>query len=341
MEKGENADASLARTFGFDGSHARPAKLGLGNLGFKNGGLDVFDYTKINDWHYGYVIDPSAATKTIDLTERRQSRGQKNREVLGIYEIDGDRLRLCLARRMPEVKTEHRPSKFAIEPGSGDILVVLDRYHPSDDETAMQGWWNLTRWIEDGKSASAERVQTLAGYWEGDQFRIDSQVREAWMNPGKDGRSTLQLPVAVGWGGGGSDERRALRGQGFLDPTKQPKTITIAATDFDGSFALKTNALFGIYKFENDRLIIAYRLGAGRPDKFESTPGSGVTLLVLERPKAGTVRAGPGRNRSWRLHPRRNRPTAPAQRSYHAGCVSHDNRNTRRYYGNDRRAWNN
>jgi len=32
-----------------------------------------------------------------------------------------------------------------------------------------------------------------------------------------------------------------------------------------------------------DRLWIAYRVGGPAPEKFESTPGSGVTLLELQR----------------------------------------------------------
>ena len=45
-----------------------------------------------------------------------------------------------------------------------------------------------------------------------------------------------------------------------------------------------TGELFGIYKFDAGRLTIAYRFSGVRPDKFESAPGSGVTLVVLERP---------------------------------------------------------
>jgi RND family efflux transporter MFP subunit len=288
VEKGENSDASLAGMFGFDGSHASPANLGLGNLNFKNGTLDVFDYTRIADRHYGYVIDPSAAPKTIDLTWRL-SRQEKALEVLGIYEIDGDRLRLCLARRMPEVKTEHRPTQFAIEPRSGDILVVLDRYHPSDDEKAMQGWWNVIDWIEDGKPASSEGIQSLAGYWEDDQFRIDRDVRNARLHPGNDGQSVLHLPFSMG----GGEEWKTLRGQGFLDAAKQPKTITIAESTLDGRFARNAKEVFGIYKFDGDRLLIAYRQDGPRPETFESAPGSGVILLVLQRPKAAGERQRP------------------------------------------------
>ena len=41
VEKGEDAAASLTRALGFDGSHERPANLGLGYLAFNNGGLRI------------------------------------------------------------------------------------------------------------------------------------------------------------------------------------------------------------------------------------------------------------------------------------------------------------
>ena len=43
--------------------------------------------------------------------------------------------------------------------------------------------------------------------------------------------------------------------------------------------------LLGIYKLDGDRLTLAYHQGEPRPEKFESKPGSGVTLLVLEKKK--------------------------------------------------------
>ena len=39
----------------------------------------------------------------------------------------------------------------------------------------------------------------------------------------------------------------------------------------------------GVYRLDGGRLTIAYRKGSARPEKFESTPGSGVTLLELQR----------------------------------------------------------
>jgi hypothetical protein len=43
--------------------------------------------------------------------------------------------------------------------------------------------------------------------------------------------------------------------------------------------------VLGIYKLDGDRLTIACRKDGPRPEKFESLPSSGVTLLELERTK--------------------------------------------------------
>ncbi|MGO9112680.1 MAG: efflux RND transporter periplasmic adaptor subunit [Thermoguttaceae bacterium] len=262
VEKGENTDASLAAMVGFDGNHKSPANLGYGYLSFGNGTLRIFDYTTMDNVLYHYEIDPTPATKTIDLIlGPRRPEQRREPTMLGIYEVDGDRLRLCLARRLPEVKIEQRPRQFALERGSGDILVLLDRDYPSDDEKAIQGRWNVIGQTEDGKPASPQHLESMTGEYNRNTFAIRCQ----------DGPGTV------------------LTGPCVLDTAKKPKTITIRATvnwERGGGWTMESQELFGIYKFENDRLHIAYRPNGPPPEKFESTPGSGVTLLVLERPKA-------------------------------------------------------
>ncbi len=74
-----------------------------------------------------------------------------------------------------------------------------------------------------------------------------------------------------------------------LDPASQPKKITFVEAAPTGK-----NELFGIYKFEGDKLTIAYHNGTPRPEKFESAAGSGVTLMVLEHRSAGSPSGGGG-----------------------------------------------
>jgi HlyD family secretion protein len=164
---------------------------------------------------------------------------------------------------LPEVNLEQRPTQFAAERNSGNILILLDRYHPSDDEKALQGPWKVIGQTEDGKPTSVESLQSLTAMFSDIGFGITSRT------PGG-------YPV--------------FDGPCVLDTAKQPKTITMRATGL-GNMSPEPHELFGIHKLDGDRLHIAYRWNGPRPEKFESTPGSGVTLLVLERPKTGIVGA--------------------------------------------------
>lgn len=67
-----------------------------------------------------YTLNPKADPKTIDLS------GKEGRKALGIYSLEGDRLRICWTER-----GETRPREFATKPGSGFDLWVLKRESPS------------------------------------------------------------------------------------------------------------------------------------------------------------------------------------------------------------------
>ena len=80
---------------------------------------------------FHYTLDAKASPKTIDL------RGSGN--ALGIYEVAGDRLKLCLAQFAPALKTGQRPTSFVVEPDSGSILLTLERYEPAKKAEASRG----------------------------------------------------------------------------------------------------------------------------------------------------------------------------------------------------------
>ena len=70
-----------------------------------------------------YRLDPTQTPKHFDLTPPIQKRAA----VLGIYEVKGDRLTLCLRRGD---STKGRPTEFASKVDTDLILIVLERKKP-------------------------------------------------------------------------------------------------------------------------------------------------------------------------------------------------------------------
>jgi len=65
-------------------------------------------------------LDPTKKPKAIDITFTAGER--KGQMVLGIYEIEGDTFRVCVARPGDE-----RPAEFSAKAGSGRTLVAYQR----------------------------------------------------------------------------------------------------------------------------------------------------------------------------------------------------------------------
>ena len=65
-------------------------------------------------------LDPTKKPKAIDVTFTEGER--KGKTVLGIYEIDSDAFRVCVANPGDE-----RPAEFSSRVGSGCILIVFQR----------------------------------------------------------------------------------------------------------------------------------------------------------------------------------------------------------------------
>jgi uncharacterized protein (TIGR03067 family) len=69
---------------------------------------------------YGFDLDPTANPKTIDIMPH-QLRPERPKE-LGIYQLDGDRLTICMA-----AANQDRPTAFASDSGSNLMLITLAR----------------------------------------------------------------------------------------------------------------------------------------------------------------------------------------------------------------------
>jgi uncharacterized protein (TIGR03067 family) len=66
-----------------------------------------------------FKLDSSKSPKTIDITVNK---GDKTDKPKGIYEIDGDTLKICFSE-----PNEDRPTKFESPAGSKVMLIVLKR----------------------------------------------------------------------------------------------------------------------------------------------------------------------------------------------------------------------
>jgi uncharacterized protein (TIGR03067 family) len=75
---------------------------------------------------HAYKLDSSRKPKAIDLTNT----GIEGKETtLGIYELDGDTLKLCWSEKDPD----HRATRFASDEDSGQTVVVLKRAKKDKD----------------------------------------------------------------------------------------------------------------------------------------------------------------------------------------------------------------
>ncbi len=204
---------------------------------------------------FHYTLDPTASPKKIDVFQNPDPTIAAGPGALGIYEIDGERLKIHLALSLPTLQEQaQRPKSFSIDPNSGDVLVVLQRYH-GEDEKKIGGNWAIVTEIADGV-AVAEQDRRTFGWSLQEADRLYFLVRYS-------GGAVWSVPfVLVG--------------------AQEPKRILLPDVKSDMSHG---DCLDGIYRLDGDRLQIAYRANGPPPEKFESTPGSGVTYLALERPK--------------------------------------------------------
>jgi RNA polymerase sigma factor (sigma-70 family) len=67
-----------------------------------------------------FKVDPTQSPATIDLVLTEG--GDRGEMHVGIYELDGDKLRICMTH-----KDKERPTKFESADGSGAVLVMLKR----------------------------------------------------------------------------------------------------------------------------------------------------------------------------------------------------------------------
>jgi RND family efflux transporter MFP subunit len=216
--------------------------------------------------HRAYRIDPTASPKAIDLCAFNSvGEAGENKEWLGIYDFDGDHLKVCLSPYLRALTSDQRPKAFTVDPNSADALLVLEREPPSDDDKPLLGDWDVTSTIEDGQSVPLN-------------FADEPKLHIAKIH--------FEKRKLIKWYG--SKLTNATGGSFLVDTTQQPPRVTMFGHEWfysNGVYRPGPSPMAGIYRIADDRLTIAYRDSGPAPEKFESTPGSGVTLLELKRGK--------------------------------------------------------
>lgn len=151
-------------------------------------------------------IDP---TKKPKQSETTYTEGElKGKTVLGIYEIDGDSMKICFS-----LPGKDLPTEFSSKPGSGHVLITYKRDGPPKDFTNSIGMKFV--WIppgnfmmgspkeeKDRKANEAQHKVTLTkGYYMGVHFVTQEQWEELMgNNPSGFRRGEKNLPIdTVSW----------------------------------------------------------------------------------------------------------------------------------------------
>ena len=185
--------------------------VNIDRLDFKEDALTIADFPKGVAMRYSYRVDPTAAPKTIDVLKPFQEIGVSEQVLaVGICEVDGERLKVRLRPAIPSLRTQPRPDRFAVEPGSGNVVLFLERYAVSQDEKAIRGWWSVVTQVDDGKRVPETEVRSRKFLFS-DGMNVSIYENEAQLFGGSSAMGRLS-PVTGLW---------------LLDPATEPKTFTI------------------------------------------------------------------------------------------------------------------
>jgi uncharacterized protein (TIGR03067 family) len=210
-------------------------------------------------------LDPSARPPRFDM--KFDAGPEKGNTNPGIYQLNGDGWKLCLATR-----GKVRPKAFTSPPGSGFAVETLVRDNgaakpqpktraakkpapvtaaaPSGPATEFAGEWSMLAGVMDGKAMDASLLPWVKRVTQGNQTTVTA------------GPQTM------------------VKVEFTFDPSTSPGSIDYRNL----AGAHKGKSQQGIYKFEGDVLTVCVSApGAARPQQFESVPGDGRTLTVWKR----------------------------------------------------------
>jgi RNA polymerase sigma factor (sigma-70 family) len=195
-----------------------------------------------------FRLDPASSPKAMTLTEVEGE--DKGSSIPAIYEVNGDRLKLCIAIK----KGVARPTEFAAPADSGLLLLDLKREpkQVGEDREKIQGTWKMVKAEVQGREAT------------------DDEIKKGKMII-KGGKLTSVKPD------GSSTESKIT-----LDPTQTPKTIDLVPQE--GPDTEKGKTFPGIYKLDGDTLTLCMTgPDMERPKEFKTEAGTMLMLLTLKR----------------------------------------------------------
>jgi uncharacterized protein (TIGR03067 family) len=214
------------------------------------------------------AVDATRRPKAFDL--KFTSGPEKGNTNQGIYELRGDRWKICL-----DFRGQGRPTGFAAKPGSGYAVEVLRRREvaalpksktsaesagmPTHPAPELEGEWAMLSCIQSGEP-----------------------MPKAWLKFAK--RTAVGNLITVTMNG-----QAVLKARFTVDRTQQPKTIDyIMATGPNSG-----QRQYGIYTFDGKTLTTCIAaLGGPRPADFKAEAGDG-RLLTSWR----AVKPSPSRTR--------------------------------------------
>jgi uncharacterized protein (TIGR03067 family) len=199
------------------------------------------------------TVHAASAPRGLDL--RFEEGPEKGNTNFGIYELDGDTWKICLATRGSE-----RPKEFAAPRGTGIALETLQRQ-------TVAGAAEGTVAVEQAVAVAGDSAAELAGEWIPLSLVRDGQALDKGML--KYGKRTVtpdQVTVKFG-------PQVVLKAKYTVDRSRTPMTMDYVLAD--------GGVQRGIWTFKDQRLTTCFGApGQARPGEFESISGDGRTLTV-------------------------------------------------------------